>query len=368
MLKLRTLLLLFCAFALSACGNGEKEAAPPPALKVRLAPVSVIQSEEAAVFNATLAAKETVEVQAKVSGYLKEQLFNEGSLVQEGDLLYKLDDRELAAALESAKAETAKAEATWKNAEIVKERYVTLADKGAVSLQERDDKVTAAAEALAAHNACKAEEERAAVDLGYASIAASITGRINRSAVDVGAFVTAGNTLLTTIYNTDPIRAEFSITDREFSHFAKLIAERGGNTDALRFRLSLGDDHEPYEHEGVLEMADPVLDPKTNTMGVRALFPNPQDFLRPGMYANVTGVMGVRDVLTVPEAAVVDRAGGKAVFMVDGQGILAAVPVEIGALRDGRRIILNGLAPGQKVVIEGLVQAQPGMRAEVVDK
>jgi membrane fusion protein (multidrug efflux system) len=85
------------------------------------------------------------------------------------------------------------------------------------------------------------------------------------------------------------------------------------------------------------------------------------------MYVNVSGELGVRDVLSVPEAAVVDRAGGKAVFMVNEQGMLAAVPVEIGAMRDGRRIILKGLSPGQNVVVEGLVQAQPGMKAEVVN-
>ncbi|MDR2696798.1 MAG: efflux transporter periplasmic adaptor subunit, partial [Deltaproteobacteria bacterium] len=95
--------------------------------------------------------------------------------------------------------------------------------------------------------------------------------------------------------------------------------------------------------------------------------PNPDNALRPGMYVNVSGELGVRDVLSVPEAAVVDRAGGKAVFMVNEQGMLAAVPVEIGAMRDGRRIILKGLSPGQNVVVEGLVQAQPGMKAEVVN-
>ena len=217
----------------------------------------------------------------------------------------------------------------------------------------------------AAYDSAKAQEEQAAVNLSYASITAPITGRINRSAVDAGAFVSAGSTLLTTIYRTDPIRAEFSITDREFSLFTRLIAERGGNPGALLFRLSLGDERTPYGHTGVMEMADPVLDPKTNTMGIRVLFPNPDNALRPGMYANVTGVLGVRDVLSVPDAAVVDRAGGKAVFMVNEQSMLVAVPVEIGAVRDGRRIILKGLSSGQKVVVEGLVQAQPGMRVEL---
>jgi membrane fusion protein (multidrug efflux system) len=101
-------------------------------------------------------------------------------------------------------------------------------------------------------------------------------------------------------------------------------------------------------------------------MGIRAIFPNPDKAVRPGMYVNITCVLGKRELLSVPEAAVMDRAGGKAVFTVDASNLLVAVPVEIGALRDGQRIILKGLAPGQKIVVEGLVQAQPGMRVEVV--
>jgi len=351
---------------LSACGSDEKNSVQPEALKVRLAAVSATTVEESSVFGATLAAKETVEVRAKISGYLREQLFTEGALLQEGALLYKLDDRTLAATLATAKAQSTKAEVTWKNAEVTKNRYIPLAATGAVSVQDRDDRVAKADEAQAAYISAKAEEERAAVDLSYASITAPITGYINRSAVDVGAYVSAGSTLLTTMYRMDPIRAEFSITDREFTLFNKFIKETGSNPNALRCLLTLGDDRAPYPHEGVIEMADPVVDRKTNTMGIRAIFPNPDNALRPGMYVNVTSVLGKREVLTVPEAAVVDRSGGKVVFTVDASNLLVAVPVETGAVRDGRRIIMKGLSPGQSVVVEGLVQAQPGMRVEVV--
>jgi membrane fusion protein (multidrug efflux system) len=366
MLKAKMLLCLFCCLAFSACGSDEKKSAQPEALKVRLAAVSVTTTEESAVFGATLAAKETVEVRAKVSGYLREQFFTDGALLQEGALLYKLDDRTLTAALVTAKAQTAKAEVTWKNAEVTKDRYLPLAAKGAVSVQDRDDRVAKAAEAHAAYISTKAEEARAAVELSYTSISAPIAGHINRSAVDVGAYVSAGSTLLTTMYRMDPIRAEFSITDREFTLFNKYVKETGWDPNTLRCRLVLGDDRAPYPHEGVIEMTNPVVDPKTNTMGIRAIFPNPENALRPGMYVNVVCMLGKWDALSVPEAAVVDRAGGKAVVTVDASSLLVAVPVEIGAVRDGRRLIMKGLSPGQNVVVEGLVQAQPGMRVEVV--
>jgi len=367
MLKIKILLCLFCCLVLSACGSDEKKSVQPETLKVRLAAVSPITMEASSVFGATLAAKETVEVRAKVSGYLREQLFADGALLQEGALLYRMDDRTLAAALDTAKAQTAKAAVTWKNAEVTKNRYIPLAAKGAVSIQDRDDRVAKAAEALAAYNSAKAEEERAAVELGYTSITAPITGYINRSAVDVGAYISVGSTLLTTMYRMDPIRAEFSITDREFTLFTNFVKEQGLDPNVLlRCRLALGDDRTPYPHEGVIEMANPVVDRKTNTMGIRAIFPNPDNALRPGMYVNVTCMLGHYDVLSVPEAAVVDRSGGKAVFTVDASNLLVAVPVEIGAVHDGRRVILKGLSPDQSIVVEGLVQAQPGMRVEVV--
>ncbi|MDR1038933.1 MAG: efflux RND transporter periplasmic adaptor subunit [Deltaproteobacteria bacterium] len=336
------------------------------ALRVRLAEAKAVSVEETASFDATLAARETVEVRARVQGYLTERLFAEGALVTKGTILYKLDDRDLKAACETAKADTVKAESTWKNLSAIRDRYIALAAKGAMNIQDRDTAVANAEEALAALNAARAQEEKASISLGYATITAPVTGFVNRSAVEAGALVQESNTLLTTMFRTDLVRAEFSITDREFVRFSTLIRERGGDPKKLVFRLALGDERVPYEHDGVLEMADPVVDSKTNTMGVRVDFPNPDNMLRPGMFAAVTGVLGEREVVTVPEAAVLDRGGGKAVFTVDGDGILVAVPVEIGGLHGEDRIILKGLAEGQRVVVEGLVAAQPGMRAEAV--
>ena len=352
--------------AVFALGCGE-EAKSPGALKVKLAEAVAATINEEAAFDAVLAAKETIEIRAQVRGYLKERLFEEGEQIKQGDLLYKLDDRDLRAGLEAARANTAKAETTWKNDETNKKRYLALAATGAVSLQERDNAVARAAASQAAYETAKAQEDRAAVDLEYAAINAPISGFISRSLVEVGALVESGSTLLATIYRLDPIRAEFSLTDKEFTRFSTIIRERGGNSDDLKFLLYLGDERRLYPHEGVLEMADPVVDPKTNTMGVRAEFHNPEYMVRPGQFVNVVGVLGQREVVTVPDEAVVDvGGGGKAVFIVDENSILVVLPVEAGR-RDGDRwVILEGLSAGQKVVVEGLVTAQPGLPVEVV--
>jgi membrane fusion protein (multidrug efflux system) len=352
--------------AIFALGCGE-EAKSPGALKVKLAEAALTTINDEAAFDAVLAASETIEIRAQVRGYLNERLFEEGEHIEQGAPLYKLDDRDLRAELEAARANTAKAEATWKNDEVNKKRYQSLAEKGSVSLQERDNVVTKAEASQAAYQAAKAQEDRAAVDLDHAAINAPISGFVSRSQVEVGALVESGTTLLTTIYRMDPIRAEFSLTDKEFTRISRIIRERDVDSDDLKFLLYLGDERQLYPHEGVLEMADPVVDPKTNTMGVRAEFPNPELLVRPGQFVNVVGVLGQREMVTVPEEAVVDVGGGeKAVFIVDENSTLVALPVEIGRRDGDRRVILEGLSAGQKVVVEGLVAAQPGLPVEVV--
>ena len=357
--------LMIC-LPLAGCGD-DKQAAVPDKLKVVVAEAKEVQVPRTASFNGTLSAKETVEVRARVSGYLAEKMFEEGAVVKAGQVLYRLDDRDLKAALDTAKANTAKTRATWENEDTTKDRMVALADKGAISLQQRDNAVSKAEEALAAYQAAQAEEEKAAVNLGYATISAPTTGFVSRSNVEVGSNVDAGSaTLMTTIYNIDPIRVEFSITDKEYARMRQVISENKGRPESVNFTMLLGDDKAPYDHPGVLEMADPVIDSKTNTMGVRVDFPNPEHILRPGMYVNLVAAMGTRAVLTVPEVAVMDQAGAKAVYVVDDQGQVAAAPVKIGEAVGDDRVVLEGLTAGRKVIVEGLVTARPGMTVEVV--
>lgn len=360
--------LFFCLITLSGCNDNTEEPRAPIPLKVVAVEVVTANLPMETTFNATLAAKETVEVRSRISGYLKERLFAEGTLVTEGDVIYKLDDRDLAAKFATTQANTAKAKATWENDEVTKDRYIPLASKGVVSVQDRDNYVAKAAESLAQYKATQAQEEQAAVNLSYATIIAPITGYINRSQVDVGGYVQAGEALLTTIYRINPIRAEFSITDREFAQLRKMMTDRGGDPKVVTFRLELDGQHIAYPHAGVLEMADPVVDSRTNTMGVRAAFPNPDHLLRPGLFVNVIGSVGERAVLTVPEIAVFDQGNGKAVYVVDDKNILVATPVTIGRLVGENRVVESGLTGGQKVVVEGLVAARPGATVEIIFK
>ncbi len=364
-------LFLAAALAFTGCDRTKTEtgaAAPAPA-RVVVAEAQNRPVPQTYTFSGTLSAKETVEVRARVSGYLAERLFEEGSQVEAGQVLYRIDDRDFKAALDTARANTAKAKAAWENDEANRGRFLTLAARGAISQAQRDQAVAQADESRAAYQAAQADEEKAGVNLGYATIVAPTSGFIGRSLVEVGGNVDASNsTLLTTIYNVDPIRAEFSISDKEYADFRRTLMEYHIHPEELRFDLALGDDRTPYSRQGKLEMADPVIDSRTNTMGVRVEFPNPEHSLRPGMYVNLTAALKDVQALTVPEVAVIDQATSKAVYVVNDDNTLAAVPVTVGRLVGDNRVITSGLAAGQKVVVEGLVTARPGLAVTVVDQ
>jgi membrane fusion protein (multidrug efflux system) len=359
-----------CFVLLTVCGCDNRTAGPPRAAPVKVAAVEAANAKAAVeyTFSGTLAAKEEVGVRSRINGYLSRRAFQEGAYVLEGDVLYQLDDRNLKSALDMAKADTAKAEAAYKNDVIYRDRLIPLVKSGAAGVQDLDNAAAKVDEAQAQLQAARANEEKASVNLGYATITAPLTGYISRSSVDTGGYVTAGDTLLTTMYRIDPIRAEFSITDRELVAFRQVMAENGGDPKSVVFRIELGDARTPYGYTGVLEMADPVVDSRTNTLGVRAEFPNPEHVLRPGLYVNVIASLGEREVLTVPEIALLDQGNGKAVYVVGDGNKLVVTPVETGQRVGNNRIVLKGLAAGQKVVTEGLVTARPGLAVEIIDK
>jgi membrane fusion protein (multidrug efflux system) len=356
------LALLLPNLLLFGCEDGKKAAAPA---KVTVVAAHTVKTPLGKSFNGVLAAKKTVEVRARVSGYLAERRFEEGAQVTEGQVLYLLDDRDLKAALDTAKANTDKAKAAWQKADTDKNRMVTLANEGAVSLRQRDSAVAAADETLATYHAAQSDEEKAAINLGYATITAPTTGYISRSNVEVGSSIDIGNTLLATVYNIDPIRAEFAVTDAEYAQFTQALATKNPDVP-LTFQLELGDKHVLYPHTGALEMSDPIINSQTNTVGVRVDFPNPDHQLRPGLYANIMAQLGEHEVIVIPEKAVLDQDTTKIVYTVNEQNTLAATPVTVGGLIGPNRIIASGLAAGQIVVVEGLVTARPGLIVEAI--
>ncbi|CAK7017682.1 MAG: Multidrug resistance protein MdtE [Desulfovibrio sp.] len=360
-----TALAAFLVLWVSSCQNDPASTAAQSLPKVVVVAATTITTPSSYTFNGTLAASETVEVRPRISGYLAEKKFADGGQVTQGQVLFVLDDRDLKAALKTAKAQTARAKATWVNADTVRNRMSTLVPSGAVSRAEYDQAIATANESKSTYDAALAEEERAAVNLSYATITAPISGYISRSNVEVGGTVEVGSSLpMVTVYNINPLRAEFSVSDREYTQFKWQMAKQG-KPDAVEFRITLSEGRFVYPHPGTLEMADPIINERTKTIGVRVLFPNPGHDLLPGMFVNVTASAGEAETVVVPEVAVFDQVANKAVYTVDKDDVLRLKQVTLGRLLGEQREILSGLKPGELVVTEGLVNAMDGLKAQV---
>lgn len=358
---LLTLLLLW-----GCGGDKDKEKAgakapETPAVMVQAAPPAVADVAVNAEFVGRVAAKENIEVRARVEGFLKERLFTEGSLVKKGDLLFIIEPRQYQENLQKAKAELARQQALLSKAQVDLGRFETLYKQHAVSRDEYDTRLTNQRELSANLDHAKAAVEAAERDLGYTRITAPIGGRIGKALVNVGNLVGKGdNTLLAEISSTDPMYVDFSISERDYLGLVKAMAERGGKEKEYPLTLILADDS-VYPHQGEADMADRALDAKTGTLAVRGVFPNPSGMLKPGQFAKVRAVMENRqNALLVPQRAIVDVQGSKSVYVVGPDGKIEAKAVTLGGTKDASFVIDSGLVPTDQVVVEGVSKVRPG--------
>lgn len=333
-------------------------------------------------FVANTVAPRQVEVRARVEGWLSERLFVEGGDVAEGQLLYVIDERPFQAALDEAKAQLAKDEATQAYAKEQVDRYGKLVAKEYVTRELYDQYVTQAAQAEAAVAADRAAVEEAELNLSYCRMVALVSGRIGRTAVDVGNLVgQAGtNTILTTIVPLDPIYALFSPDDDQMLQIAAarakgLPATRASPSDSSTAREArqAGEipatltfqDGSAYAPAGKLEFIDNALDRQTSTVAMRAVFPNPDKALLPGLFVNVHLILGqVPDTVLVPRTAIDETQQGFVVYVVGRGDRVEVRPVGIGAVVGDRQVITKALAVGEVVIIEGMHKVKPGMKVQ----
>uniref|UniRef100_I2Q681 RND family efflux transporter, MFP subunit n=1 Tax=Desulfovibrio sp. U5L TaxID=596152 RepID=I2Q681_9BACT len=365
---LLTLLLLW------GCGSGDKDkekaaakAPEAPAVMVQAAPPTVADVAVTAEFVGRVAAKENVEIRARVEGYLRERLFTEGSLVKKGDLLFVIEARQYQENLQKAKAELARQQALLAKAQVDLTRFETLYKQRAVSRDEYDTRLTNQKELSANFDSARSAVETAERDLGYTRITAPIAGRIGKSLATIGNLVGKGdNTLLAEISSTDPMYVDFSISERDYLALAKAMAEKGGQDREYPLTLVLADDS-VYPQTGEPDMAERAVDAKTGTLGVRGVFPNPTGFLKPGQFAKVRAVLDKRQgALLVPQRAVIDVQGSKSVYVVGKGDRIEARTVALGGVKDASFIIDSGLSPTDQVVVEGVSKVRPGTLVKVV--
>ncbi|HEY1084643.1 MAG TPA: efflux RND transporter periplasmic adaptor subunit [Prosthecobacter sp.] len=341
------------------------QAPPPPAVIV--APVTQ-QTVPLYVENVgQTQASSTVEIRARVTGYITEAPFKEGTLVKKGDLLFRIDPRPYEAAADQAKANVTKAEASLERAKADLARLEPLAAASAISKQDRDTAVTTVKVAEADVLAARASLATAELNLGYATMVAPFDGMIGARNVDVGNYVGAsGDTsLLATISTTNPMRVSFNVAEQNYLRFQRRFmgddAAREEHSAKMEFELILGDGS-TYEHKGKFEFADRALDSRTGTLKIVVSFTNAENLLRPGQFARVRAKPEEKpDALLVPQKAVVETQSLKSVLVVGDDNKVVQKPVQIEGRYNDQYIVSSGVKAGERVIIEGVQKARPGM-------
>lgn len=346
------------------------EPPPPPAVTVAAPVVEEVTTFRE--FTGRLEAERTVQVRARVPGFLRSIDFQEGQVVEgpaseaaEGRVLFTIEPEPFEAALSAAQASLAEAEASRELASARLERTQQALDQGAASDLELIEREAELAVAEASVLAARAQVEAAEIDLGYTTIHAPIGGRISRSLVDVGNLVGGAEpTLLTTIVSDDPMYAYIEVSERDLLAFVEQEGRRpnqpqADGTDGRPIGLVLADGSE-YGLTGRFDFAETSVDPDTGTLEARIAFANPQGMLYPGMFVRVMVPELTGERTLVPETSVQRDLAGYFVLTVDESNTVARTPIEVAMTFGTDRIVLSGLAPEDRVIVNGIQRAFPG--------
>lgn len=363
------------AFTLSACSPAQSQGgAPggaPQAARVGVVTLQPQRVELSAELAGRTVAYQNAEVRPQVTGIVKTRAFAEGSDVKAGQLLYQIDPASYQAALDSAKAALAKAEANATTAKLKAARYDELAGIDAVSKQLRDDTQAALKQAQADVAAATAAVRTAQIDLDRTRVSAPIAGRIGRSAVTPGALVTANQAgAMATLQQLDPIYVDVTQTSAELLRLQRQLADGTLQRDAAghaRVKLLL-EDGSTYPLEGKLQFSELQVDPASGSVTLRAQFPNPKRQLLPGMYVRAQVQSGVQaEALLAPQAAVSRDAKGNATAMVVGKdGKAEPRQLQTGAVVNGQWLVTGGLKAGDQLIVDGLQRLRPGTPVQAV--
>lgn len=357
------------AVLVAGCSGEAPEQSAPQAPEVAIVeaePRSIADVEEVP---GRVEAYRTAEVRARVDGIVQRRAYDEGSNVDEGQALFLIDPREMRAAVNAAEAAFARAEAEVENARQEVDRYENLLADRAISEQEYEAAVARLRTAEAGAAEARAQLERAELDLGFTTVTAPISGRAGRAQVTQGALVSASQaTLLTRIQQLDPIYVNFSASSGKLLEVRRRIAEGSLEVPELqRLQVTLRlEDGSAYEHAGFVDFLDLSIDEETGTAALRAEVPNPDWVLLPGQFVRARVEIGVRrNVTMLPQRAVTMTGDTASVMVVGRENTVEPRPVELGEMRGGEWVVLDGLAAGDRVIVEGLQKVQPGMRVEV---
>ena len=318
------------------------------------------------------------DVRAQVTGYLLKQGYQEGAFVNQGQLLFQIDPRPFQAALDQAQGQLAQAQAALANAQAVQrrteldvQRYTPLAEQQAASQQDLDNSVqnnlaaiATVATAKAQIKTCEAAVETAKINLDFTRLVAPIDGIAGQAQLQVGALVTPGSGVVTSVSTVNPIKVYFTVGEPQYLAWRKRFPTEASRLEAdkeLRLQLILADGS-TYLDEGKFYFADRQVDESTGAIRLAGLFPNPNNVLRPGGYAKVRAVIRTQPgALLVPQRAVSELQGGYQVAVVEADNKVDIRTVTVGDRVDNRWIIASGLNPGDRVVAEGVQRMHTGV-------
>jgi RND family efflux transporter MFP subunit len=398
-----------CALCLAAAGCAKNEYKPPPPPRVEVTTPEVETVQRYHYYTGNTEASKTVEVRARVQGYLSSINFRDGADVNEGDLLFVIDQQPYQAQLDQAKADLQGRQAAAVKAQSVYERNRTLLASGAITPEQidvqRGDYLTAQAAVVQAEAAVRAAQ----LNLDFTEIRAPFSGRAGRRMVDVGNLVSANTTLLTTIRKNDPMYVYFTASEANYLDYLKRLrkASKSESTDEsspksesssmeksssqsesrsaessssqsessssnppnIPIEMALANEN-GFPHKGTIDFGENTVDPTTGTIQVRGVFANPPPHvLRPGLFVRLrVPVESITDALLVPDRAIGNDQAGPYLLVLDKNNVVQRRRVVTGERSDQRRIIASGLEPDERLIVEGLQHAQPGKPVEPVQE
>ena len=357
---MRTRLISFAGAAVAALllagcgGGGGPPEFPPP--EVNVAVVSNSEVTEWDSFSGHIEAIDMVELRPRVSGYLEQVHFTEGGLVEKGDLLFSIDAREYRAAADSARADVARAQTRVDLAQTEVARADKLAAVKAISAEEVEQRRGELLQARADLKAAQARVTQAQLNVDFSSIRAPISGRIGAAMIKPGNLVQAGQSVLTTLASVDPVYVSFEGDERVYLRYQSLAREglRPSSRDARNpVKVGLSDDA-GYPLTGEMVFVDNQLDPRTGSIRARALLPNPDGRLTPGLFARVKLLgTGGYQALLIHERAILTDQDRKYVYVIGPENRALRKDVTLGAQVDGLRVVKSGLEAGDRVVVNG---------------
>src|SRR5882672_2500975 len=342
----------------------------PPAMPVTIAPPMAKRVTQWDEFSGRFEAVASVEVRARVSGFIDKLHFRDGQIVNVGDLLFTIDKRPFEIAVESAEAEVARNKAQVDLAELQVNRGASLISSRTITDADYDQRKANLAVARAQLKTAEAAVRSAELNLDWTDVRAPLAGRISDRKVDAGNLIQGGQqgaTLLAAIVTLDPIRFVFDVSESDYLRYTRLFLSgalaSSRETNPVRIRLA---DETDWTRTGKVDFVDNTFSPRSGTIRTRAIVDNKNQLLTPGIFGRVQLFGGEYDALLIPDTAIVSDQSRKIVFTVNKDNVVQAKPVTLGPLVEGLRVVREGLVATDNVVLDGLANPMVRPGAKVV--